>query len=111
MSLLTDCTCRVAKTAVRLGYPHTIILTSEEDARTARLSLAGVLPIGSVCGDDGIWSLPSGATVEVCRYSDEIPDYTRGSVAFHVCHGTRDLSIKEISHVQRWRKSLPALAA
>lgn len=111
MSILTDCVCAGTKDALRRGFPHTVILTSKADADAARMSIAGVAPSGSYCNNKGVWVIPDGSTVEVFRYTDDVPDYEVGSVAFRVCHGKEPLSPEEVVHVQRWRKALPSMAS
>ena len=110
MSILTDCACRSAKRALRMGFRRVLLVASEDGAGKARMALAGVLPQGSRCNDRGVWEVPDGATVEVYRYSDDVPLH-EGPVAFRVCHGGGDLSSEEVRDVQRWRQALPTLAA
>jgi hypothetical protein len=109
-TLITDCVCRVAKQSLARNTRQTVFLTSSENARPARLSLASVLPAGSICDGHGVWLTPDGASMEVRKYAEEVPAY-REPVAFHPCYGGLALNSEEMDHVRRWRKSVPTLGA
>lgn len=111
MSLLFNRVCLETKTSLQRGFRRTVFVTPTSDADKARMAVAGVVPVGSVCDESGVWNVPDGSTIEVFRYKDPIPDayMDRRSLAFHVCHGSDPLSFEEVRHVQRWRKALPSL--
>lgn len=112
VSLLFDRVCLETKTSLQRGFRRTVFVASTSNAGKARMAVAGVVPAGSFCDENGVWNVPDGSTIEVFRYADDIPDaYMDGPVAFHVCHGSDPLSFEEVCHVQRWRKALPSLAA